>query len=177
MDKFYFLVTNLKHYKRCEWDILKGFFETDNGFLMVFLLTVGIALVSALIFYTVMGRNFSLSKPGYWLGMLILSGVLSFGATTAYSGIGTKANAKYGLAAKINSVKKDKTKRRVDAKEVKKTSAKLQKNLLKFGSNQSVQTLAMMNGAYGMILFYVFSLVFKHEPITKFATEIPHHKP
>lgn len=168
MKAIYFFVTSLKDYKRCDWDLFINYFDKGNGFLTAFLIAVGISLVFALFYYVVLGRKFSTSKVGYWFVCLALSGLVSFGTTA------TIADA--GLKNEISVIKRDKIRNGADKSEVEKVEKKLKKET-KFTKCNVTQDIAIENLFFSLLFFYVFSLVFKHEPVTKYATEIPHKKP
>lgn len=167
MKIFYFFVTSLKDYKLADWNLYKTYFD-PSGFIVSFAIAVGIACIMALIFYACLGRKFSTSKISIWFVMLFVSAALSFG-TTSYT-------VSSGIAHKIETIKKDKIKKHVPADEVNKTVKKLKKET-KFSNSTPIQRVAFGNFFYTLLFFYLFSLIFKHEPITKYATEIPHKKP
>ena len=175
MKIFYFLVTGLQDYKKCEWGLLKTYFEDNGGFLMAFFIAIGIALIMSLLFYVVMGRKFSLSKLSVWVGMLVLSGILSFGVTAWSTGVFASPKASYGLPKQIKTLE-DQRRKQQDPKAAE-IANKLRTEQLDFGKNKTVRTVAIMNLFYTLLFFYLFSLVFKREPITKFAIYIPHMKP
>lgn len=168
MKAFYFFVTSRKDYKRCDWDLFINYFDKGNGFLTALLIAVGISLAFALFYYVVLGRKFSTSKVSYWFVCLALSGLVSFGTTA------TIADA--GLKNQISEIKRDKIKKGADKSEVDKVEKKLKKET-KFTKCEVTQYVAIENMIFSLLFFYTFSLGFKHEPVTKYATEIPHKKP
>ena len=198
MTPFYYLpVTSFDAWRQTGpiKKLLEGYFSNDGGFFTASVIAVAVAIVFSFAFY-LMGRKLSLAKLSLWLTMFVLSGVVSFGVTAFSTGTLTET-LEIGLAATFKKQKeriRDKEERNtyentikgvksskdrpVKDKKGQKQKAK-SPNYLHFSDNPVVQAVSALNIIITMLLFWVFSLIFKDKrlKITKFAFYIPHSWP
>lgn len=198
MTPFYYLpVTSFDAWRQTGpiKKLLEGYFSNDGGFITATVIAVAVAFVFSFAFY-LMGRKLSLAKLSLWLTMFVLSGVVSFGVTAFSTGTLTET-LEIGLAATFKKQKeriRDKEERNtyentikgvksskdrpVKDKKGQKQKAK-SPNYLHFSDNPFVQAVSALNIIITMLLFWLFSLIFKDKrlKITKFAFYIPHSWP
>lgn len=198
MTPFYYLpVTSFDAWRQTGpiKKLLEGYFSNDGGFITATVIAVAVAIVFSFAFY-LMGRKLSLAKLSLWLTMFVLSGVVSFGVTAFSTGTLTET-LEIGLAATFKKQKeriRDKEERNtyentikgvksskdrpVKDKKGQKQKAK-SPNYLHFSDNPVVQAVSALNIIITMLLFWLFSLIFKDKrlKITKFAFYIPHSWP
>lgn len=175
--------------------LLEGYFSNGGGFFTATVIAIAVALVFSFAFY-LMGRKLSLAKLSVWLTMFVLSGFVSFGVTAFSTGTLTE-KPEIGLVATFkeqwgnikdkeernayeNTIKGVKSSKDRPAKDKKGQKQKAKSpNYLHFSENPVVQTVSALNIVITMLLFWIFSLIFKdkHLKITRFAFDIPHSWP
>ena len=170
MNKLYEWCTSLSETMRGSYEAFYNDYFTDGSVLTtVFLIGLGIALIISLVYYLVICNfSFKLSKRWFWLIILVATGILSMFISekklvgrydfdrekctgiykSVYGNDGTRERLLYMAATEE------------DRNQIE-SSCAVFSNDIREGSETIFAELSLVNALYSIIIFVVFSILFK----------------
>lgn len=165
MKFIYYFVTHSNEYLKDSFHAYQTYFINQNHLMHSLLITLGIALFLAVLFYFVFGNSVkfkSLVSPASWWFMLLLTASVAFFATGATNGLKSSKSdhsLKYILDKKIRETDPDiPLVEKARYPEYKAMKEKFAKGMFHV---KPVLYMALTNLVLGVLFFWIFSLVFR----------------